>query len=85
MPSIREGILPLWQCIVQITSNQNQNRGLGVITMKRLLNDQSGVTAIEYALIASGIAMAIVLIVINVGSALHGIFVSVRSGLNTAS
>jgi Flp pilus assembly pilin Flp len=44
------------------------------------LNDQSGVTAIEYALSAGGIA--IVTIVVNVGSALENIFVSVESGFN---
>jgi pilus assembly protein Flp/PilA len=49
------------------------------------LKDQTGVTAIEYCLIASGIAMAIVVVVINVGSALQGLFVTVESGLNTGS
>jgi pilus assembly protein Flp/PilA len=47
-----------------------------------LLKDQSGVTAIEYGLIASGIGMAIVLVVLNVGSALQGIFTTVESGLS---
>jgi pilus assembly protein Flp/PilA len=47
-----------------------------------LLNDQSGVTAIEYALIAGGIGVAIATIVGNVGSALQSIFVSVESGFN---
>jgi pilus assembly protein Flp/PilA len=47
-----------------------------------LLNDQSGVTAIEYALIAGGIGIAIATIVVNVGSALESVFVSVESGFN---
>ena len=51
----------------------------------RFLNDESGVTAIEYALIASGIGMAIVLVVINVGSALQGVFIDVETSLATGS
>ena len=51
----------------------------------QLLQDQRGVTAIEYGLIASGIGMAIVLVVISVGSALEGIFADVQSGLATGT
>jgi pilus assembly protein Flp/PilA len=47
--------------------------------------DQGGVTAIEYALIASGIGIAIVLAVISVGSALELIFTDVQSGLAIGS
>ena len=39
--------------------------------LQTLLTDESGVTAIEYGLLASGIAMAIVLVVNSVGSALE--------------
>jgi pilus assembly protein Flp/PilA len=51
----------------------------------RFLKDESGVTAIEYGLIASGIGMAIVLVVINVGSALQGVFTDVETKLATGS
>ena len=51
----------------------------------QLLQDQTGVTAIEYGLIASGIGMAIVLVVISVGSALEGIFADAQSGLATGT
>jgi len=44
-----------------------------------LLKDERGVTAIEYGLIASGIALAIAVIVPSVGAALEGIFSSVGS------
>lgn len=47
--------------------------------------DEAGVTAIEYALIASGIGMAIVLVVMSVGSALGLIFADVQSGLATGT
>ena len=49
------------------------------------LRDTSGVTAVEYGLIASGIAMAIVLVVVNVGTALHVIFTDVATLLTTGS
>jgi pilus assembly protein Flp/PilA len=51
----------------------------------RFLKDESGVTAIEYGLIASGIGMAIVLVVFNVGSTLQGIFTNVETKLTTGS
>jgi pilus assembly protein Flp/PilA len=47
----------------------------------RFLQDQSGVTAIEYALIAAGIGIAIAVVVVNVGSALVNIFTTVESDL----
>jgi pilus assembly protein Flp/PilA len=45
----------------------------------RFLKDECGVTAIEYGLIASGIALALAVIVPSVGGALEGIFTSVGS------
>jgi pilus assembly protein Flp/PilA len=45
------------------------------------LKDESGVTAIEYGLIAAGIGVAIVVVVFSVGSALVGIFTTVESKL----
>lgn len=45
------------------------------------LKDVSGVTAIEYAVIAGGIGIAIAMVVVNVGSALQVIFFSVESGI----
>jgi pilus assembly protein Flp/PilA len=41
--------------------------------------DRSGATAIEYALIASGIAMAIVLVVRNIGTTLNVTFTTVQN------
>lgn len=41
---------------------------------RNILAEQSGVTGIEYALIAGGIAMAIVLVVSSIGSSLVGLF-----------
>ena len=49
---------------------------------KRLLQDDSGATAIEYGLIAAGIAVAIIVVVKNVGSELNTTLTTVQSGLN---
>jgi len=50
--------------------------------LKRFLHDQDGATAIEYGLIAAGIALAIVTTVNNVGSALlSSKFEALRSGM----
>ena len=43
------------------------------------LKNQTGVTAIEYALIAGGIALALVVVVGDVGNSLFAIFQSVEA------
>jgi pilus assembly protein Flp/PilA len=48
----------------------------------RFLNDDSGVTAIEYGLIAAGIGVAIVVVVFSVGTALEAVFMTVESKLS---
>jgi pilus assembly protein Flp/PilA len=47
----------------------------------RFLKDQSGATAIEYGLIASGIAVAIITVVQSVGSSLTTTFTSIQTAL----
>ena len=47
----------------------------------RFLSDQSGATAIEYALIACGIALAIVSAVQSIGPTLNTTFTSVNTSL----
>ena len=53
--------------------------------MKRIflkfLSDQSGATAIEYGLIAAGIALAIIAMVNGIGTNLNTMFSSVNSSL----
>ena len=49
--------------------------------ISRFLNDESGATAIEYGLIAAGIAVAIIAAVNGVGSSLNGKFNAVSSEL----
>ena len=45
------------------------------------LSDESGTTAIEYALIAAGISMAIVVAVSNIGSSVNNMWTTVRNAL----
>lgn len=45
----------------------------------RFLRDESGTTAIEYAIIAGGIAVAIVATVTSVGSKVNGMFERVQA------
>ena len=47
----------------------------------RFLRDQSGATAIEYCLIASGIALAIVVTVQGIGPQLNTKFTAVNTSL----
>jgi len=45
------------------------------------MQDQSGATAIEYGLIAAGIALAIIPVITGIGTKLHTTFTSVQTQL----
>jgi pilus assembly protein Flp/PilA len=47
----------------------------------RFWNDESGATAIEYGLIAAGVAVAIITVVKGVGTKLKTTFTSVQNAL----
>ena len=47
----------------------------------RFLHDQSGATAIEYGLIAAGIALAIIAVVNGLGTTLNDKFTSINNSL----
>ena len=49
--------------------------------IRRFLTDESGATAIEYSLIAAGIAVAIITAVKGVGSALSTKFTAISTSL----
>ena len=49
--------------------------------LRRFAVDEKGATAIEYALIAGGISIAIVVAVQSLGSTLNTTFTSVSTGL----
>ncbi len=50
----------------------------------QFLRDEDGATAIEYGLIAAGIAIAIVLIVFAVGDSLANLFATIQTWLDAA-
>ena len=50
-------------------------------TVLKFLSDESGATAIEYGLIAAGIALAIIAAVNGLGTNLNGVFTSVNNSL----
>ncbi len=50
-------------------------------TVARFVRDESGATAIEYGLIAACISVAIVAVVVGVGSKLNSTFTQVRNAL----
>jgi pilus assembly protein Flp/PilA len=52
-----------------------------VSKIKKFLKDESGATAIEYGLIAAGIAVAIIAIVNTLGGTLNGIFTNINTQL----
>jgi pilus assembly protein Flp/PilA len=47
----------------------------------KFLSDESGATAIEYGLIAAGIALAIIAVVNGIGTNLNGKFDTINSSL----
>jgi Flp pilus assembly pilin Flp len=56
-----------------------------LVKLYRFLNDQTGVTGIEYTLIATGIAVGIVAVVSSIGSALIDFFTLVESSVSKGS
>jgi len=49
--------------------------------ISRFVKDESGATAIEYGLIAAGIALAIIAVVNGLGAKLNGTFSSINASL----
>ena len=58
------------------------NRSRTMRSFRDFFRDDSGATAIEYALIASGIAAAIIAVVLTLGTSVQGMYTSVSTGLN---
>ena len=51
------------------------------LLVSRFLNNESGATAIEYCLIATGLSVVILAAVNGIGSTLNGRFTSINSSL----
>jgi Flp pilus assembly pilin Flp len=52
-----------------------------MLALKRLTADKAGVTAIEYALIASFVGIAAAVVIGSIGTALSGIFNTISTSL----
>jgi pilus assembly protein Flp/PilA len=63
-----------------ITKTQNAFYGL----KRKFIDDESGATAIEYGLIAAGIAVAIIAAVFAIGDELNNFFLAVQTKLGNA-
>ncbi|WP_232447723.1 Flp family type IVb pilin [Burkholderia ubonensis] len=57
----------------------------GIKAVARWIDDKGGVTAIEYALLASLIAMAIVVAVATLGTSLDGLYQDVAARITAAT
>ena len=60
----------------------SQHGGPDMTLLQRFLRDENGATAIEYGLIAAGIAVAIITVVKGLGSKLTTTFTTVKTALN---
>jgi pilus assembly protein Flp/PilA len=56
-------------------------RTISKANLRRFLRDDSGATAIEYAIIASGIAVAIATTIVSLGSSVQGLYSSVATAM----
>jgi pilus assembly protein Flp/PilA len=52
-----------------------------VVTLRRFIRDESGATSIEYAMIASGIAVVLAASITSLGTNVKGLFTSVSTAL----
>ena len=53
--------------------------------IKRFLKDERGLSAVEYGLLAAGIAIGLYTIIAGIGSSLHAIYTSVGADLTLAN
>jgi pilus assembly protein Flp/PilA len=60
-----------------------EERQKALATMRRMLRDEQGASAIEYAMIAAGIAVAIVATVNALGGTVQGLYQSILTALTS--
>ena len=58
------------------------SRSLTMRSLRDFVRDDGGATAIEYALIASGVAATIAAVVMTMGTSVQGMYQSVANALN---
>ena len=67
--------------VSQVIVHSRTLREIDMTTFKKFIADESGATAIEYGLIAAGIAVAIITVVNGLGTKLTSTFTSVQGAL----
>jgi pilus assembly protein Flp/PilA len=73
--------MPQWHAICEQGWQGRREDTIMKKTLTNFLADESGATAIEYGLIAAGIALAIITVVNGMGSKLSAKFGSISSSL----
>jgi pilus assembly protein Flp/PilA len=73
--------MPQWHAICEQGWQRGREDTIMKKTLTNFLADESGATAIEYGLIAAGIALAIITVVNGMGSRLNAKFGSISSSL----
>ena len=53
--------------------------------LKQFLKDESGLSAVEYGLLAAGIAIGLYVLIADIGSSLRDIYTSVGTDLSSAT
>jgi pilus assembly protein Flp/PilA len=67
---------------IYVVGHFSHLKGAGLkYSLLEFISDESGATAIEYGLIAAGIALAIIAVVNGVGSNLNTMFSSINTSL----
>jgi pilus assembly protein Flp/PilA len=59
----------------------SQKKHAILIPILRFMRNEDGATAIEYAMIASGIAVAIATTIVTLGSSVNGLYSSVATAM----
>jgi pilus assembly protein Flp/PilA len=73
--------MPHWRAFCNPGLQQRREAAIMKETLKNFWVDESGATAIEYGLIAAGIALAIITVVNGLGSKLNTKFGSISASL----
>ena len=70
---------------MMLKSKDDVRKELGMNTIARFANDESGATAIEYGLIAALIAVGIIAAATTLGTSLSSLFARISGKLNAAT
>ena len=83
IPAIQD-VHPMEVDMIELITNPSAMAKAAGCCLRQLKSDSSGVTAIEYGLIAGAIAVAIIATVVALGADINNMFTAVGSALNSA-